>query len=142
MKSSSASEKTNPNKPNLHFTAENAEHAEKKNIYVSDCSIKKCALYPISPCFRPSQWLCYGEWTLRTRRLIENKPNQSQYQIGRQMTDDRRWKAGNHDTHPESTKNAKFRLHYHKGLAYNKVNSFSCRVENISMVNICWEGLI
>jgi len=77
MKSSSASEKTNPNKPNLHFTAENAEHAEKKNIYVSDCSIKKCALYPVSPCFHPSQWLCYGEWTLRTRRLMENKPNPS-----------------------------------------------------------------
>jgi len=65
MKSSSASEKTNPNKPNLHFTAENAEHAEKKNIYVSDCSIKKCALYPVSPC------------SLRTRRLMENKPNPS-----------------------------------------------------------------
>ena len=62
--------KTNPNKANLHFTAENAE---KKDICVSDCSIEKYALYPISPCFHPSQWLCYGEWTLRTRRLMKNK---------------------------------------------------------------------
>ena len=51
------------NKPNLHFTAENAEYAEKKNICVSDCSIEKYALYPISPL------------SLRTRRLMKNKPN-------------------------------------------------------------------
>jgi alcohol dehydrogenase YqhD (iron-dependent ADH family) len=35
---------SNPNKANLHFTAENAECAEKKNIYVSDCSLDKYAL--------------------------------------------------------------------------------------------------
>jgi hypothetical protein len=35
------------NKANLHFTAENAEYAEKKYICVSDCPIKKCDLYPI-----------------------------------------------------------------------------------------------
>jgi len=58
--------KTNPIKANLHFTAENAEYAEKKDISVSDCSIEKYALYPISPC------------SLRTRRLMKNKPNQSQ----------------------------------------------------------------
>jgi len=34
------------NKPNFHFTAEKAEYAEKKNICVSDCSIKKYAIYP------------------------------------------------------------------------------------------------
>ena len=56
------------NKPNLHFTAENAEYAQKKNICVSDCSIKKYALYPISPC------------SLRTRRLMKNKAKQSQFQ--------------------------------------------------------------
>ena len=36
--------KTNPIKPNFHFTAENAEYAEKKDICVSDCSIEKYAL--------------------------------------------------------------------------------------------------
>ena len=55
--------KTNPNKANLYFTAENAEYAEKKNICVSDCPIKKYALYPISP------------RSLRTRRLMKNKAN-------------------------------------------------------------------
>jgi len=50
----------------VFFTAENAEYAEKKDIYVSDCSIEKYALYPISP------------RSLRTRRLMENKPNQTQ----------------------------------------------------------------
>ncbi len=53
--------KTNPIKPNLHFTAENTEYAEKKDISVSYCSIKKYALYAISPC------------SLRTRRLMKNK---------------------------------------------------------------------
>ncbi|MHC4189876.1 MAG: hypothetical protein ACYTBX_02925 [Planctomycetota bacterium] len=52
-----------PNKPNLHFTAKNAEYAEKKDISVSDCSIERYALYAISPC------------SLRTRRLMKNKPN-------------------------------------------------------------------
>jgi hypothetical protein len=37
------------NKPNLHFTAENAGCAERKDICVSDCPIKKYALYPFSP---------------------------------------------------------------------------------------------
>ena len=55
--------KTNPIKANLHFTAENTEYAEKKDISVSDCSIEKYALYPISPC------------SLRTRRLMKNKAN-------------------------------------------------------------------
>jgi len=55
--------KTNPNKANLHFTAENAGYAEKKDICVSDCSIKKYALCPISP------------RSLRTRRLMKNKAN-------------------------------------------------------------------
>jgi hypothetical protein len=36
--------KTKPIKANLHFTAENAGYAEKKNIYVSDCSIEKYAI--------------------------------------------------------------------------------------------------
>ena len=65
------------NKANLHFTAKNAEfarlgealrrsQAEKKDICVSDCSIKKYALCPISP------------RSLRTRRLIKNKAKQSQ----------------------------------------------------------------
>ncbi len=31
--------KTKPIKANFHFTAENAEYAEKKDIYVSYCSI-------------------------------------------------------------------------------------------------------
>ncbi len=53
--------KTNPIKPNLYFTAENTEYAEKKDISVSDCSIEKYALYAISPC------------SLRTRRLMKNK---------------------------------------------------------------------
>jgi hypothetical protein len=48
-------------KPNLHFTAENTEYAEKKDISVSDCLIGKYALYAISPC------------SLRTRRLMKNK---------------------------------------------------------------------
>jgi len=55
------------NKPNLRFTAENAEYAQEKNICVSDCSIKKYTLYPISP------------RSLRTRRLMKNKANQSQF---------------------------------------------------------------
>jgi len=55
--------KQSQNKANLHFTAENAVYAEKKNICVSDCSIEKYALYPISP------------RSLRTRRLMKNKPN-------------------------------------------------------------------
>ncbi len=63
--------KTNPIKANLHFTAENTEYAEKKDISVSDCSIEKYALYAISPC------------SLRTRRLMKNKaktnPIQSQF---------------------------------------------------------------
>jgi hypothetical protein len=50
---------TGKNKPNLHFTAENAEHAEKKDISVSYCSIERYALYPISP------------YSFRTRRLIQ-----------------------------------------------------------------------
>ncbi|MHC4595694.1 MAG: hypothetical protein ACYS19_12220 [Planctomycetota bacterium] len=54
---------SNPIKANLHFTAENAEYAEKKDISVSDCSIEKYALYAISPC------------SLRTRRLMKNKAN-------------------------------------------------------------------
>jgi len=58
--------KTNPNKANLHFTAENAEYAETKDICISDCLIKKYALFPISP------------RSLRTRRLMQNKPKQSQ----------------------------------------------------------------
>ena len=52
-----------PIKPNLHFTAENAGDAERKDICVSDCPIKKYALYPISP------------RSLRTRRLMKNKAN-------------------------------------------------------------------
>jgi hypothetical protein len=48
------------------LTAENAEYAEMKNICVSDCSIKKYAPYPITPC------------PLRTRRLMQNKAKQSQ----------------------------------------------------------------
>jgi len=59
--------KTKPIKANLDFTAENAEYAEKKNICVSDCSIKKYTLYPISP------------RSLRTRRLMKNKANQTQF---------------------------------------------------------------
>ena len=59
-----------PIKANLHFTAENTEDAEKKDISVSDCSIDKYALYAISPC------------SLRTRRLMKNNaktnPIQSQ----------------------------------------------------------------
>ncbi|MHC4175853.1 MAG: hypothetical protein ACYST5_23335, partial [Planctomycetota bacterium] len=55
--------KTKPNKANLHFTAENTEYAEKKDICVSYCSIEKYALYHISP------------RSLRTRRLMENKAN-------------------------------------------------------------------
>ncbi|MFQ6035235.1 MAG: hypothetical protein ACE5NM_05230 [Sedimentisphaerales bacterium] len=70
------------NKPNqsqfVFFTAENAEYAGKKDICVSDCSIKKYTLYPISP------------RSLRTRRLMKNKPNQSQFQDRGRMTDDGR----------------------------------------------------
>jgi len=51
----------------VSLTAENAEYAEKNNICVSDCPIEKYALYPISPC------------SLRTRRLMKNKPKQSQF---------------------------------------------------------------
>ena len=54
---------SNPIKANLHLTAENAEYAEKKDIFVSDCPIEKYALYPISPC------------SLRTWRLMKNKAN-------------------------------------------------------------------
>ena len=54
------------NKPNFHFTAKNAVYAEK-NICVSDCWIKKYALYPIS--LR----------SLRTLRLMKNKANQTQF---------------------------------------------------------------
>ena len=62
--------KTNPIKANLHLTAENAEYAEKKDIGVSDCSIEKYALYPISPCSGLGHPV-----DLRTWRLMENKPN-------------------------------------------------------------------
>jgi hypothetical protein len=55
------------NKPNLHFTADNAGFAERKDICVSDCPIKKYALYPFSP------------RSLRTRRLMKNKPKQTQF---------------------------------------------------------------
>jgi len=48
---------------NLRFIAENTEFAEKKDICVSYCSIKKYALYYISP------------RSLRTRRLMKNKAN-------------------------------------------------------------------
>jgi hypothetical protein len=51
----------------VFLTAENAEYAEMKNICVSACSIEKYGLYPVSPC------------SLRTRRLMKNKPNQSQF---------------------------------------------------------------
>ncbi len=62
--------KTNPIKANLHLTAENAEYAEKNDICVSDCSIKKYALYPISPC----SGLGHPVY-LRTLRLMKNKAN-------------------------------------------------------------------
>jgi len=64
---------SNPNKANLHFTAENAEYAEKKDICISDCLIKKYALYPISP------------RSLRTRRLMKNKANQTQFPRGKKL---------------------------------------------------------
>jgi len=51
------------NKPNLHFTTGSAGHTESKDICVSNCPIKKYALYPFSP------------RSLRTQRLIKNKPN-------------------------------------------------------------------
>jgi len=59
------------NKPNqsqsVFFTAENAEFAEQKGIYISDCPIKK---YNLSlPSLRSS----------RTRRLIRNESKQSQF---------------------------------------------------------------
>ena len=34
-----------PNKPNLSFTAENAECAEQKGIHINDCPIKKYNLH-------------------------------------------------------------------------------------------------
>jgi hypothetical protein len=52
------------------LTAENAEYAEKSDICVSDYPIEKYALYPISP------------RSLRTRRLMKNKANQSQFSRG------------------------------------------------------------
>jgi len=57
-----------PNKANLHFTAENTEYAEKKDISVSYCSIEKYALYAISPCSGLGHPV-----DLRTRRLMKNK---------------------------------------------------------------------
>ncbi len=72
-----------PNKANLHFTAENAEYAEKKDISVSDCSIEKYALYPISPCSLRTWRLT--PTPLRTTRGGVNgkqsqfKPKQSQF---------------------------------------------------------------
>ncbi len=66
--------KTNPKRtqyePNLHFTAENTEYAEKKDISVSDCSIERYALYAISPCSGLGHPV-----DLRTRRLMKNKAN-------------------------------------------------------------------
>ena len=80
--------KTNPIKANLHLTAENAEYAEKKDIFVSDCPIEKYALYPISPCSGLGHPV-----DLRTWRLMENKPNsnpnKANFQIGRQTTEGR-----------------------------------------------------
>jgi len=68
-----------PIKANLHFTAENTEHAEKKDISVSDCSIERYALYHISPC------------SLRTRRLMKNKaktkPIKANFKRGRLLID-------------------------------------------------------
>jgi hypothetical protein len=64
----------------VFFTAENAKYAEMKNICVSDCPIEKYALYPVSAC------------SLRTRRLMKNKANQSQFQTTEdrgQKSDDR-----------------------------------------------------
>ncbi len=66
--------KTKPNKANLHFTAENAEYAEKKDICVSDCPIEIYALYHISPCSGLGHPV-----DLRTRRLMKNKAKQSQF---------------------------------------------------------------
>jgi len=57
-----------PIKANLHFTAENTEYAQKKDISVSDCSIEKYALYAISPCSGLGHPV-----DLRTRRLMKNK---------------------------------------------------------------------
>jgi len=65
---------SNPIKPDFDFTADNAVYAEKKNICVSDCSIKKYVLYRTSP------------RALLTRRLMTNKPNQTQFQ-----TDLQKW---------------------------------------------------
>jgi len=59
-----------PIKANLHFTAENAEYAEKKDIPVSYCSIERYALYAISPCSGLGHPV-----DLRTRRLMKNKAN-------------------------------------------------------------------
>ncbi|MHC4596077.1 MAG: hypothetical protein ACYS19_14205 [Planctomycetota bacterium] len=78
--------KTKPNKANLHFTAENAEYAEKKDIYVSDCSIEKYALYAISPCSGLGHPV-----DLRTRRLMKNKaktkPIKANFKRGRLRID-------------------------------------------------------
>ena len=55
--------KTKPIKANLNFTAENAELAEQKVIFVNGLSIKKYNLHLTSP------------RSLRTQRLIRNKAN-------------------------------------------------------------------
>jgi len=59
-----------PIKANLHFTAENTEYAEKKDISVSYCSLKRYALYAISPCSGLGHPV-----DLRTRLLMKNKAN-------------------------------------------------------------------
>ncbi|MHC4459676.1 MAG: hypothetical protein ACYS0I_21770, partial [Planctomycetota bacterium] len=80
--------KTKPNKANLHFTAENAEYAEKKYISVSDCSIEKYALYAISPCSGIGHPV-----DLRTRRLMKNKaktkPRATIFNLIKKLTTDR-----------------------------------------------------
>jgi len=81
--------KTNPNKANLNFTAENAVYADKKNICVSDCSIKNYVLYRTSP------------RSLRTRRLMKNKAKQSQSAIGGQVSEDGK-NGGNYENYPLS----------------------------------------
>jgi len=58
---------SNPNKAN--FPAENAGRTESKDICLSNCPIKKYALYPFSP------------RSLRTRRLMKNKPSQTQFML-------------------------------------------------------------
>jgi len=80
-----------PNKANLHFTAENTEYAGKKDISVSDCSLKKYALYPISPCSGLGHPV-----DLRTRRLMKNKAKTKpifKSEDRRQKTEDRRQKT-------------------------------------------------